>query len=212
MEELTAILKKGVEGETAKEALNRLEKIIEIIQKEQLKVSSVPIDLSKSKPFFFQKITVDEIVGAENKLGVKFPPSYKDFIMTCGLFKLGSENQNYSRLLHPNEIGTLSIALEIDWDISWNSYNPNSKTIMDKIYYFAMGDEDLQLCWYHCFDYNTINEKTKEVMVLDFNQSDWEWMLDDSDIKPCEYNGFDRHVTNVVNNEIERILRLTNCN
>ena len=200
--EIADDLKNAPENETAEGALNRFEKLIAIIKKSQHKDDESLKEYSK--PFYFQKIDIEEIHTAEKRLNIKFPKSYTEFITKHGLFRLGEDNENYSRLLHPSEIIKLSDALENEWEVSWKDFEPKAKEFMDNIYCFSMGDEQLQMCWYHCFNYNSLNEKTGEVQVLDYDQSDWAWMFDKNEI--CTYKGFDGHISTVVDNEIIWIL------
>jgi len=198
-------LKESSENETAKEALDRLEKVIEIAQEFRHKDDNNLKDYSK--PVYFQKIELKEINAAEKRLNIKLPPSYVQFVTTFGLFKLGIKNKEHARLLHPSKIEKLSSDLENKWEISLEEYGAEEKDIMENIYYFSMGDEQLQICWYNCFDYNTLNPTTGEVDVLDFDYHDWDWMMNKSDRELFKDRGFDIYVFQVVNEEIESILK-----
>ncbi len=189
--------------ETAKQALNRLEEAILVVQKYRHKEDKFLQNYYK--PVYFQKIKPEEICEAEKRLGIKFPPSYIDFITKYGLFKLGEKNKNYSCLIHPSQIGRLSDALETKWDVNWEDYTPREKEIMDKIIYFSTGDEGLQLCWYCCFDFNTLNKETGEVQIIDFEQHDWSWMMYEDDIEIYMNKAFDEHITEVVDHAIQYI-------
>ncbi len=135
------------------------------------------------KPHFFGKVTQDEIDAAETRLGVTFPPSYKDFVLEHGLFQLGSGNENEFRMLHPSEMGRLSDILAAEWEVNWDDYTEEQKGLVDQIIYFSMGDEGLQMVWFYCMDFTSQNPESGEVEVLKYNQDHWQWMMDGSDVQ-----------------------------
>ncbi len=159
------------------------------------------------KPVFTQRIHLEDIKIAEKRLNIKFPPSYIEFIMEHGLFKAGKSNNEEFRMLHPAHIGRLSDELASYWDVDWDNYSEQEQEIMNKIIYFSMGDEGLQMVWFFCFDFNTLNEETGEVEILKFNQDDWQWMTNDGDIKPYEgpLTSMHQHIVNMAKRIIGRV-------
>ncbi len=159
------------------------------------------------KPVFIQRISKEDIEIAEKRLNLKFPPSYVEFVLEHGLFKAGKDATEEHRMLHPAHIGRLSDELERYWDVDWDNYTQREQEIMDKIIYFSMGDEGLQMVWFFCFDYNTLNEKTGEVEILRFNQDDWQWMANDGDIKPYDgpLTSMHQHIVKMAKRINERV-------
>jgi SMI1 / KNR4 family (SUKH-1) len=193
----------GPENETAKEALDRLQNTLNFLESQGKDLDNFN---DNYKPVFKEKVTLNEIQEAEERLGIKFPKSYVDFVTTHGLFVLGEKNENYSALLEPSLISRLSDELESAWGVNWEDYSEEQKAIMDKIICFSNGDEGLQLTWFYCFDFNTLNSKTGQVTIVGYDQDDWEYLMED-EIEICEEkDAFDAHVKWIVNEAIQEIV------
>jgi SMI1 / KNR4 family (SUKH-1) len=196
-------LRNGSENETAKEALDRLQNTLNFLESQGKDLDNYN---DNYKPVFKEKVTLNEIQEAEERLSIKFPKSYVDFVTNYGLFVLGERNENYSALLHPHEISRLSDELEQCWDVDWSDYSKQQKAIMDKIICFSTGDEGLQRIWFYCFDFNALNLETGEVQIIDYNQDEWEYMFEEEIVMCQEKDAFNAHVQNIVNEAIKEIV------
>jgi SMI1 / KNR4 family (SUKH-1) len=202
--ELPENLIQGTLDETAKEALDRLQNVLNFIESQGKDLNDYLND--NYKPVFKEKVTVSEIQEAEIRLNIKFPKSYVDFVTNHGLFVLGENNENYSALLEPLLLSRLSDELESDWEVDWEDYTEEQKSIMDKIICFSNGDEGLQSTWFYCFDFNTLNPETGEVTIVGYCQDEWEYLMED-EIEICEEkDAFDAHVKWIVNEAIKEII------
>ncbi len=177
---IPAEMKKGYEDLEPITAFNKVCDLVDHVLKE---VGDEFDFFAGFKPVFIENIKEEDLEEAEKRLNLEFPPSYKKFVIDHGLFKIGEEKQSEFRLLPPQEIGRLSDGLEKDWGVDWTKFPARNKEIMDKIIYFSLGDEELQIVWYYCFDYNTLNPETGEVELISFNQHDWHWMMKEDDIE-----------------------------
>jgi len=77
---------------------------------------------------------------------------------------------------------------------------------LDKLVIFSNGDEQRQIIWFHCLDFNTLNEETGEVDILDFDQDDL-WHASKRKSAPCITSGFDVHMQRLANKSISDLLR-----
>lgn len=198
-------LKTAPENETAEQAIKRLNKVITLLKENKDLDEEIIEELDiLHKPHHIKTITETELNTYEKHLGVQFPPSYKEFVLKHGFIKFGEVN-DFNRMLF-SEYNVLSDSLAY-WGIdSEKAFSKETKNRLDKIITFSYGDEGLQIEWFHCFDYNTLNPETGEVSVMDFCQDDSNTPLENSTTITCKGRGFDHHMSSIVNKEIEILL------
>lgn len=197
-------LLKGAENETAKQALDRLQNVLNFVESQGTDLDDYLN--GDYKPVFKEKVTLQEIQNTEEGFGIKFPKSYVEFVTTHGLFVLGESNENYSALLEPSLISRLSDELESDWEVNWDDYSEDQLDIMENFICFSNGDEGLQSIWFYCFDFNTLNPETGQVSIVGYCQDEWEYMFEE-EIEICqEKDAFNAHVQRIVNEAIEEIV------
>lgn len=194
----------GSENETAKEALDRLQNTLKFLESQGKDLDDYN---DNYKPIFKEIVTLNEILEAEERLGIKFPKSYVDFVTTHGLFVLGEGSKYWSMLFHPNVIFKLSDELESDWEVDWDEfYSQEQKEIMDKRFRFSNGNVTFQLFMHYCFDFNTLNPETGQLSIVQFYGDEWEYMFED-EIEMCqEKDAFNTYVQNIVNEAIKEIV------
>ena len=191
-------LKKGTANETAKEALDRYERFIKIYIQDNDNYS-----FEELAPYYFKEVTELEIQEVENEFDFKFPPSYRNFILKNGLFRLGEYNYYESRLLEMTDIEALYFELEEQWEESFNSFKEGELDQTKQLITFSYGDESQQMVWYYYFDKRSLNPATGEMAVSEFSQDDWY----DFDALPiCEGNGFDKHISKLIDEQIDWLL------
>ncbi len=201
--ELSDDVFKGYENQEPIEGFKRICNVIDDVLKN---VSNEYSFLGPEyKPVFTQKIHKEDIEICEKRLGLKLPPSYVDFVLNHGLFKGGENKTDEFRMLHPVKFGRLSDALAKDWYVDWDNFTSQEQEIMDKIIYFSMGDDGLQITWFYCFDFNTLNPDTGEVELIEFNQDDWTWMCNSSDIKKYEGITMRAFIAKLAQRVLERV-------
>jgi len=186
-------LVKGVENETAKEALDRYTKFLNLNFKDTIWKTEDYL------PNYFRKVKLVELEEVEQRLDFKFPSSYRDFVLKNGLFKLGRWNDYESSLLKPLEINTLHNELEKQWNSSFVELSKEDLEATKNLICFSYGDESLQATWYYCFDKRTLNPETGEMNVYAFNQD--EWQFEASEI--CTDNSFNTHISSLVDEKVE---------
>ena len=186
-------LAKGIENETAKEALDRYTKFLNLNFKDTIWKTEDYL------PNYFRKVKLVELEEVEQRLDFKFPSSYRDFVLKNGLFKLGRWNDYESSLLKPLEINTLHNELERQWNSSFVELSKEDLEATKKLICFSYGDESLQATWYYCFDKRTLNPETGEMNVYAFNQD--EWQFEASEIYTD--NSFNTHISSLVDEKIE---------
>jgi len=189
-------LKKGVKNETAKEALDRFKKFLKIYFENDMD------EINNYNPVFFRKAKLIELESVEQKFDFKFPPSYRDFVLKHGLFKLGRWNDYESCLLDPTEINTLHNELDKQWNSSFVELNEEDLEATKNLICFSYGDESLQAAWYYCFDKRTLNPETGEMNIYTFSQDEWDFTA----LEMCTNKGFDEHVVKLINEKIEEFL------
>ena len=198
-------LKQGKLGETAEQAIERFELVFSILKKKS-KIDDDCIEEIEhhSRPYCLEKVSEEILEQHEQSLGVTFPPSYKNFVLKHGLFIFGKSN-DYNRRMFL-DYALMSEKLWTNWDFdAEKELSKEAKQRLDKIITFSYGDEGLQLEWYHCFDFNTLNPETGEVKIEDFNQDEMD-ALAFNETKPYMGNGFDDYMRHIVDEEIEQIL------
>lgn len=198
-------LKTAPENETAEQAINRLNKVITLLKENKDLDEEIIEELDiLHKPYRTQTVSEKDLIGYEENLGIQFPPSYKEFVLKHGFIKFGEVN-DFNRMLF-SDYSVLSDSLAY-WGIdSDKAFSKETKNKLDKIITFSYGDEGLQIEWFHCFDYNTLNPETGEVSVMDFCQDDSNTPLENSSTVICQGRGFDKHMSIIVNREIELLL------
>lgn len=198
-------LKVGPENETAEQAVKRLDKVIDLIQKSENVDEDFLEELDDfHRPFKLEDVNEEQLSQYEEKLGVIFPPSYKEFVLKNGLIQFGKKNDTCRRMFFEYQPLTTELhAWQIDAD---KKYTKDIKEKIDKLITFSYGDAGLQICWFHCFDYNSLNPKTGEVFIYNFDQDETNTLLDDYSETMCEVKGFDCHMSEIVDEEIEFLL------
>lgn len=189
-------LKEGAIGETAEQALNRYEKFIKKLKKN----TNVNIDdLSIYMPKTIRKVTEGELQEQEKAFGITLPPSYRKFVLKKGLIEFDGAHKMF---LDFSKLGdTFSY-----WDVdAKKEFSKSENERLDKLITFSDGDESLQITWFHCFDYSTLNKDTGEVEILDFDQDEL-WYVGKTEFEMCMTNGFDDYIKNIVDSYIEDIL------
>ena len=200
---------KGSIGETAEQAIKRFEETIAAIKQCDI-VDHEYLDeinfFEVHKIHCHQTVTEGELEEYEDKLNLIFPPSYKRFVLQYGLLIFGAENENNRKMILDFE--RMSDALNDYWNMDIEKeFSQDAQNRLKKIIAFSYGDEGLQLQWYHCFDFNTLNSKSGEVDVVDFDQDDSYGLAHGSE-EPCKSNGFDDHMRKIVDNHIGYVLDL----
>lgn len=199
-------LQTGPEGETATEAVERLNKVIDIT-KATIDIYDGIDDLGIDdfhRPHCVKNVSEDELEQVENRLHIKFPPSYKVFVLKFGLIVFGDYNDHKRKMFL--DCSTLSDSLKEGWDLDPDfDLSKEERARLEKIITFSYGDEALQSEWFHCFDFNTLNLETQEVDIVDFSQ-DAPYALVRKTVKMCQVNGFDCHMSRIVNTEIKLIV------
>ncbi|MEC4113411.1 SMI1/KNR4 family protein [Myroides pelagicus] len=203
-QEMTSLLK-AKEGETAKQAVERLDCFIDLLmENENLDEDYVDEIDSGFRPVELEEVSAERLAQYEQDLGIEFPPSYKSFVLEKGFIQFGQYNEFNRRLF--DEYSRLSDALGY-WNIdSAIEFDQTTKEKLDNIITFSYGDEGLQLQWFHCFDYNTLNPDTAEVDIIDFDQDDCHNPLASCSEQMCVGRGFDNHISRIVDMEISLIL------
>lgn len=201
-------LKNGPINETAKEAITRLNTVLDLInESEDIEDYEYEEDIyldEKHRPHCVQEVTIEDLVKYEKELNIKFPPSYKNFVLENGLIVFGEYN-DYQRMMFL-DYAKLGDHLECDWGLDPKvDLSKEENDRLDKIITFSYGDEGLQTEWFHCFDYNTLNTETQEVEVVDFDQ-DKSYALVFKTSKICKTKGFDDYMSRVVDIEIKNIM------
>ena len=188
-------LKVGHENETAQEALERYNKVAELRD-------------SEYKVVYTQKISMEEIKEAEKTLGIKLPQQYVDFVTTYGLFKIDSYYGSAWELLHPSKFISVYQALEEGWEFDESMYaeydiDEAGQQNLKNIYCFSMGDRQLQIVWYCCFDFTRPHPTTGEAQIAHFDQDDWYWMAESPKVEDSMFRStFDEHVRGLINREL----------
>jgi len=185
----------GKPGETAKEALERYKRFLNLHYRGNDEL------IESLSPYFFAKVSEEEILEAEERLGFKFPPSYRNFVLEYGLFQMGNGDSYESSLFEPGEINTLYSILKDEWntDIEEIDFEGAKECIV-----FSYGDESLQMVYYYYFDKRTLNPETGEMRIEPFDQDEW---LFDNPSSMCQCDAFDAHISEgVVDRLIKNIL------
>ncbi|MBW2960569.1 SMI1/KNR4 family protein [Mesonia aestuariivivens] len=198
-------LKTAPENETAEQAITRLNKVIAIVKEnEDIDEDFLEELADLHQPYQIESVSEEKLAAKEQELGIKFPPSYKEFVLKHGLIQFGKTNDFNRRLfLDYNRLSTELLYWGIDAD---DDFSKETKSKLDKIITFSFGDEGLQAQWFHCFDYNTLNPETGEVSIMVFDQDDSNTPLENSSDVICEASGFDAHMSAIVDQEIEFIV------
>ncbi|WP_108866300.1 SMI1/KNR4 family protein [Aquimarina aquimarini] len=197
---------KGPDSETAIQAIRRYEKVIKTIQKEVDITEDFEEDLELYwKPYFYKQISEDELQKHEISLGIVFPPSYKEFVVKYGLLIFGKESQCNRKMFLDYE--TMTDALKDYWNIDVEKEDSiEAKERLNKVFIFSTGDESLQSVYYHCLDFNTLNKETGEVSIVNFNQDEWGYFIEDERKEMCNTRGFDKHIRILVDEAIDDLL------
>jgi len=190
-------LLKGKENETAKEALDRYTKFLNLNFKDTIWKTEDYL------PYYFRKVKLAELEEIEQRLDFKFPSSYRDFVLKNGLFKLGRWNDYESSLLKPLEINTLHNELEKQWNPSFVELSKEDLEATKDLICFSYGDESLQSVWYYCFDKRCLNPESGEMTVYAFNQDEWNFTALETDT----IKGFDEHIVSLVNEKVDDFLQ-----
>jgi len=196
-------LRVGAIEETAIAAIKRLKKVIKLVKKDLNDEGKENI-VDSYTPHFHAQITQQELATQEKKLGIKLPPSYTEFVLAHGLVIFGKYSE-CCRKMFP-EFSRLLLELECQWEI-----NPETDCTAQRIkklnnmITFSYGDEGLQIVWYHCFDFNTLNPDTGEVSIIDFCQDEC-YYIGETDYDMCQSKGFDDHMRYIVDEAIEEIV------
>lgn len=191
---------KGIETETAIEALRRYENFIKLYAKDEGEEVEFyhKIEWKKEK---FKKKEIEEV---EKKLNFKFPKEYIDFVTKYGNFKI---NEGYF-LLRPYEITRLSDALKTEWNLNLEKKcNATQRDNLHNLICFATGEEGRQDIWYFCFSAKTLHPVTQFMDVIQYNQDDW-WHLTETPQYVYEHkrSGFDLYISELVDQLINDIL------
>ena len=208
--------KKGTNTETAIEALNRYKAFLKLFI-----VTTENFEMDELEPFFFQEISEEDIQECENRLQFQFPPSYRNFILENGLFRLGEYNDYESKLLEPNVIKNLydEIHTNYYWNDFLNDFADKKEEVLKDTKHlipFSYGDEQLGI-YFYCFDKRSLNPKTGEMAVYKFSQDDWYDFDALAMCNPETYDtytninlqnnfGFDKHISSLVDQQIEYLL------
>ena len=203
--------KKGTNTETAIEALNRFKDFLKLYV-----ATNEDYEMNDLAPFFFQKVSEEEIMECEKRLQFKFPPSYRNFLLNYGLFSLGEHSDFESKLLPPKYMQTLYYELHNDWSSSCKNMKEEELEGAKNIIIFSFGDESLQLVWYFGFDKRSLNEETGEMAVYKFSQDYWFFEALEK-CNPETYDnytnnygqnnfGFDKHISQLINEKITYLI------
>lgn len=115
---------------------------------------------------------------AEERLGVSFPESYRNFVLEEGLLTFGTEDphDNYEqRMLHPEKIYAVEDMLDEDRDGSFASYFQLSKEKRDKVICFFKDQNDIQYEGWAAFDCSSENAPEKNVITGVGCENIYEW-------------------------------------
>ena len=187
-----AALEKGGARETTEEALARWSKFL------KLNFDDDQEEIKRFDVAFLGRVKQSILAQAEERLDFKFPPSYKEFVLKKGLFKLGRWNDYESCLLAPREMRTLHDELKTQWNPGFMEMNKAQVEETKQLICFSYGDEGLQSVWYYCFDKRSLNPDTGEMSIYSFCQDEWNF-----DALPiCERRGFDVHISQLVDEQI----------
>ena len=186
----------GPIGETTEEALLRLTSLL------KLNFDDDRDEIERFNATFFSRVKRSILAQAEERLDFRFPPSYKEFVLKKGLFKFGRWNDYESHLLAPNEIRTLHDELKAQWNSGFVEMDEAQLEETRNLICFSYGDEGLQAVWYYCFDKRSLNSETGEMSVYSFCQDEWDF----SALPICQDNGFDVHISGLVDELINSIL------
>lgn len=191
---------KGIETETAIEALRRYENFINLYAKDEGEEVKYYHQIEWNKEKFKKK----EIEEVEKKLNFKFPEEYTEFVTKYGNFKI---NEGYF-LLQPDEITRLSDALKTEWNVNLEKKcNAAQRDNLNNLICFATGEEGRQDIWYYCFSAKTRHPATQFMDVIPYNQDDW-WHLTETPSYVYEHkrSGFDLYISELVDQLIEDII------
>lgn len=171
-------LKKG-EKETWQEALNRLDKCWNEI-KEQYKRDTIELEYDYFSVRFDKSVTKDDLDKAEERLGISFPISYRDFVLNHGLITFGTELWYTGQtMLPPSEIHHIEMKLDSGGGGYFEDSFSISKEKREKVICFFKDDEDIQYDGWLAFDY-TIDEGDEKNVILQVgahNIEEWEEKL-----------------------------------
>lgn len=206
-------LKEGKDNETAAEAVERLEKVIALI-KANKDIGERAVDtIEEYYEPYFQQITTEEILKEitkyEEEYGIKYPPSYKNFVLEKGLFKLGKDSKRKNSLFTNFEYSGSRMSgipeWEFGWDLEEEGYTKEDIERLGKIIAFSGGDEHSEEIVAYGFDFNTLNPETGEVSVEAFYVDAFGECIHD-EIQVCKNKGFDKHITTIIDRTIEEML------
>ncbi len=198
---------KAVENETAVEAYNRYIKLLDTLKKEYAEDEDEQNDFEYYKPVIKQKFTKQEVKAIEDETGFKFPPSYTEFVTKIGVLEFRSENHRMFVWDGWEETAPFKKQLNYNWDYDISTdLDEDEQAIMNNVLPFSWGDESLQIVYFHCFNYNTLNTETGEVEVYALDQDDIYCLHLELNTKPTSKCGFDKHIQKVIQEEIEWFL------
>ncbi len=200
---------KPVANETAIEAYNRYITLLETLKKEHAENEDERDEIDYYKPTILKRFTLDEIKDIEKEMGFIFPPSYTEFVTQIGAFEFGRGiNSECSMFIYDSLDTTRSFKekLDYEWDYDISVLSKEEQTLMNKVVPFSYGDESLQAVYYYCFNYNTLNTETGEVEVYNLDQDDIYRLHHELNTKPTKTRGFDVHIQDVIQQEIEYFL------
>ena len=166
------------ENETWETALKRLENYWRALKELLIKDGSdIEMDCSDFFTITFEKTVSDkDILQAEKRLGIILPKSYKHFIITKGLIKFGNAQEGEQRMLHPNELQSVTHMLDPTDTGDFESYFTISKEDREKAICFFEDQHDIQydgwIAW-DCVD-NNKEEKNAILHMGCKNIFDWE--------------------------------------
>ncbi|HEX7665502.1 MAG TPA: SMI1/KNR4 family protein [Polyangiaceae bacterium] len=178
------------------------ESIAAVLADLEREVASRDADYAKTHRFTpGEKITAEALDASEAKLGVKYPPSFRDFVLEHGLFSLGARDGGSSWIFvtwplaeHRTALARLAEEeLECEADVDEVAEQlgcePEAIAVMkDIVLVGCEGHED-----FIGFDLRTRNEETGECSFTLCLQDDVESSaLAEEESTPCEGRGFDR--------------------
>ena len=195
-------LKEGPDDETAIQALQRFNKVVELVKKSEDIDPELAEEIAPYTSENTEKVTEAELQKCEEKFGVTLPPSYRNFVLKYGLIDTDEE----SGMLPVMDFEVLSKHLK-EWDIDvTEDFSEKAAKKTDRMFVFYAGPNDDT----ECFDFNTQNRRTKEVTLFTINHEEinnfedyyFNYGLGDT----CEGSGFDSFMSRLMDSKIDFLL------
>lgn len=188
-------LQTGPEGETADEALARYQKVLDLHRQTGDEYANDFIQ-SDCELNFYRQVSEAELSAAEEKIGYRLPPSYKNFVLKHGLLSFGQDEFG-----DEGEMGRHRLVFEpiSKTMYSWSLNAEQAKQLQPILAMCGSGRNDGSA---YCFDFRSQNPETAETNIYMVCEDDCYQLLK---YPPKAYAGlaYDDFMSYLINEKIE---------